>query len=335
MHIKQLYPIRILHAIARDHKEKELGFINRQRQIIVLFYTLTIMIGAISNLIKVSGAFDIFFTVSNSLLLLFFTLISIAYTLNKVDIAHTAALLTISCQLVIAADNIYSALTPTMPDYRMVIIINLLILMGNSVITLATYLIRATQIVSAIGIVSYISCVMITNDRTLIDYCFMVLLIFCFISFLGFRITRVAKKLQEENQTLRRDEEELLHMLRLDKEQVKAYINLAKQQHSIEETGSLLNILGETSQANLVKNVLHFKNAQDTDEAKIAERFPDFTPTEIKICQLILRNKKQSEICAILGKTESNISTQRANIRKKLALQPADNLHKALIQRMK
>lgn len=53
-----------------------------------------------------------------------------------------------------------------------------------------------------------------------------------------------------------------------------------------------------------------------------------------KICQLILRDKKLGEICSILNKSESNINTQRGNIRKKLGLQPTDNLQKALEKRV-
>ena len=114
-----------------------------------------------------------------------------------------------------------------------------------------------------------------------------------------------------------------------------AYINLAKQQHSTEETSTLLSILGKTTQMTLIKNVTAYIKANESDEALIEKRFPDFTPSEIQICQLILRDKKLSEICSILGKTESNISTQRANIRKKLGLQPADNLRKVLVEMMK
>ena len=36
----------------------------------------------------------------------------------------------------------------------------------------------------------------------------------------------------------------------------------------------------------------------------------------------------------ILNKTESNVNTQRANIRRKLGLQPTDSLYEALKARM-
>lgn len=335
MSISNFNIIELLRKIALQHKNKELGFINHQRQSIILCYAIAISLGAISNICKFSGSFEWFFTITNSVMLALFFIVSTLYTANILDIKHTGALLTLTCQIAIATDNIYCAFTPSLPHYRMVILMNLLILLGNTLINLATYLPHIAQVTASIAIISYTVCVLVSGDETLKDYYFMILIIFALTCFLGFRVTKVAHRLQEENQTLKRDEDDLLNILRINKKQVKAYLKLAKHNLSEDETSAMLNMLDETAQTTLINNVSNYIQHQETDEAILEKTFPDFTPSEIKICQLILRNKKQSEICSILNKTESNISTQRANIRKKLSLQPTENLHKALIQRLR
>lgn len=93
-------------------------------------------------------------------------------------------------------------------------------------------------------------------------------------------------------------------------------------------------MLGEKSQKNLINNVIEFMRMNETESERLKLLLPELTPSEIKICQLILRDKKLGEICSILNKSESNINTQRGNIRKKLGLQPTDNLQKALEKRV-
>lgn len=115
---------------------------------------------------------------------------------------------------------------------------------------------------------------------------------------------------------------------------MKAYIALALEKHDLAKTTHLLSLMGATSQKNVIDNVTEFLKQQELEKHDIASVFPDFTPSELNICRLILQGKKQGEICNILNKSESNISTQRANIRKKLGLQTSQDLAEALAERM-
>lgn len=74
--------------------------------------------------------------------------------------------------------------------------------------------------------------------------------------------------------------------------------------------------------------------AEASTGERIEQTFPDLTSSERNIAQLILRGCKLDSICMILNKTESNVNTQRANIRRKLGLQPTDSLYEALKARM-
>lgn len=214
------------------------------------------------------------------------------------------------------------------------IIINMLLLSGNTIVGLSTYLTRITQVNTAIMFVTYTVCIITTNNSTLIDYYFMLFVVLVFFSFLGFHIAKNARRLQVENTELRRDEAELMQILRLNKKQIKAYVRLASDRYGAEHTRNLLDILGETSQKNLLANVAEFMRISDTEKSRIDEIFPELTTSEKSICQLILRGKKLGDICSLLGKTESNVNTQRAHIRRKLGLATTDNLREALEERM-
>ena len=314
------------------HRER--NYVDRQRQIIFLCYSLTMAIGTCANILEVTGAYDIFYTLTNSNLLLIILFLTTLYVAKRITIIQSLTILTLSVHITIAADNWYGAITPTLSNSILVILINMLILASNLFISLATYLTRVTQVNAIIALVTYIGCMVITKDQTLEDYFLIILLIFISISLLGFLIAKNAKRLENENQSLRRDEADLLHILRLNKAQIKAYIKLAKEEHHHDETRQLLDILGKTSQKNLIANVTEFMRHQDTEMSKIDLAFPELSASEKGICQLILRNKKLGEICKTLNKTESNINTQRANIRKKLGLKPAENLQEMLTRRM-
>ena len=68
--------------------------------------------------------------------------------------------------------------------------------------------------------------------------------------------------------------------------------------------------------------------------ARVRRACPELTPSEAEICAMILQDKRQNDICIRLGKSASNINSQRSHIRRKLALAPADDLKEALLRRM-
>lgn len=56
----------------------------------------------------------------------------------------------------------------------------------------------------------------------------------------------------------------------------------------------------------------------------------DLTKSEKEVCKLVLRGKSLKEICHRLGKSESNITSQRCHIRKKLNMERKDDLKRTL-----
>ena len=136
-----------------------------------------------------------------------------------------------------------------------------------------------------------------------------------------------------KNTGLKHDEEEILVFLNIKKEPVMAYIRLSKMEHEAAETKNLLELLSDEVRNNVISNVKEAMLAMEMERNSLTEIFPELSPSEIEIYRLVIMGKSLNEVCSILRKSESNITCQRSNIRKKLGLQSSDNLKKVLQER--
>ena len=315
--------------------KRESNYLDRQRQWLLVCFAVMLSLGILSNILGLSGAFDPFFTASNIVFLIVVVSSFAAYLLGKIGVVRGIALLAVATQVFIGMDILYSAFVPTLKDNTMVILINMLILAGNMFFSLAAYQARLTRWLVGIALGVYLVCVIVTGNESLRNYFFMMLLILLFISVLSLGIARNGEYLVNANKILQREEEELLQVLRINKKQIKAYVALAKERHDVKQTEHLLDLLGEASQKNVIDNVLQYIQTRELSKQNLERVFPELSSSEREICYLILQNKKLSEIGILLNKTESNITTQRGNIRKKLGMLPSDNLQKVLEKRIR
>lgn len=315
--------------------KRESNYLDRQRQWLLVCFAVMLSLGILSNILGVSGAFDPFFTASNIVFLVVVVSSFAAYLLGKIGVMKGIAFLAVATQVFIGMDILYSAFVPTLKDNTMVILINMLILAGNMFFSLAAYQARLTRWLVGIALGVYLVCVIVTGNESLRNYFFMMLLILLFISVLSLGIARNGEYLVNANKILQREEEELLQVLRINKKQIKAYVALAKERHDVKQTEHLLDLLGEAPQKNVIDNVLQYIQTRELSKQNLERVFPELSSSEREICYLILQNKKLSEIGILLNKTESNITTQRGNIRKKLGMNPSDNLQKVLEKRIR
>lgn len=315
--------------------KRESNYLDRQRQWLLVCFAVMLSLGILSNILGVSGAFDPFFTASNIVFLVVVVSSFAAYLLGKIGVVKGITFLAVATQVFIGMDILYSAFVPTLKDNTMVILINMLILAGNMFFSLAAYQARLTRWLVGIALGVYLVCVIVTGNESLRNYFFMMLLILLFISVLSLGIARNGEYLVNANKILQRKEEELLQVLRINKKQIKAYVALAKERHDVKQTEHLLDLLGEASQKNVIDNVLQYIQTRELSKQNLERVFPELSSSEREICYLILQNKKLSEIGILLNKTESNITTQRGNIRKKLGMNPSDNLQKVLEKRIR
>lgn len=315
--------------------KRESNYLDRQRQWLLVCFAVMLYLGILSNILGLSGAFDPFFTASNIVFLVVVVSSFAAYLLGKIVVVKGITFLAVATQVFIGMDILYSAFVPTLKDNTMVILINMLILAGNMFFSLAAYQARLTRWLVGIALGVYLVCVIVTGNESLRNYFFIMLLILLFISVLSLGIARNGEYLVNANKILQREEEELLQVLRINKKQIKAYVALAKERHDVKQTEHLLDLLGEASQKNVIDNVLQYIQTRELSKQNLERVFPELSSSEREICYLILQNKKLSEIGILLNKTESNITTQRGNIRKKLGMNPSDNLQKVLEKRIR
>ena len=147
-------------------------------------------------------------------------------------------------------------------------------------------------------------------------------------------VSRVAGQSGGERVRLGQDDAELLRMLRHNRDMVKACMSLMSGEYSHGMVESLFERFDVRSRCNLVANVGGYLRVQSTDIAVICRAFPEFTPSEVSICRLILQGRKQGEICTILNKKESNVNSQRANMRRKLGMRADESLPDKLRERI-
>ena len=96
---------------------------------------------------------------------------------------------------------------------------------------------------------------------------------------------------------------------------------------------NLLNRLSDEQQQNILNRAV--EQLKSSEESKKAWDLVciDLTNSERQICQMVLEGKSLKEICIELNKSESNITSQRSHIRKKLNMDRKDDLRRELEKR--
>jgi tetratricopeptide (TPR) repeat protein len=103
--------------------------------------------------------------------------------------------------------------------------------------------------------------------------------------------------------------------------------NFNAQPESSRHIRSIIHELESQSKQNLwIEFDKIFKNIHTDFYAKLLERCPDLTPTEIKTAALLKLNLTTKEIAAITFKSEGGIKTTRYRLRKKLELSSDEKL---------
>lgn len=93
---------------------------------------------------------------------------------------------------------------------------------------------------------------------------------------------------------------------------------------------SLFVRLSQKQQQNIIDLAAEQLKQQEFDELAWDEVCPELTKSEKLICRLVLDGKTLKEICTELNKSESNITSQRCHIRKKLNMGRKDDLKRVL-----
>lgn len=320
-------------VVAFARGERETTSIGKQQFAAATIYTMTMIVGMIGNLLGLLGPSDKSMLVTNSfyVLLAIGTYTAYIYRVINVNVAFSVILLL--TQVFTSIEMILCACNVTYYN-QMLIIADVVLLAINILFSLIAYLKYVVWLLALTSIAVYWVCTYVMDDSAMYNFGILFTLIFVNVSILNVRIVSNLKLIRAENDDLKREEKEILCVLRCNRSGVKAYVDLAKRQHTYEETGQSLDILDPVARQNLIDNVKAYLARKEMQEVNLALCFPELSPSELEISNLILQGKKMSEICIALNKKESNITAQRTNIRRKLGLKSTDELRGVLLQRV-
>lgn len=141
----------------------------------------------------------------------------------------------------------------------------------------------------------------------------------------------VSRKLLREEHTELLDYastvDQILHVFNMNKTELLTILQLSKANDA--QTIYDEELIGRLSPKTL-RNFLHvatqIERMQTSQREVTQERFPMLSPAELDVCRLVEQGLTLKQIAEALGKSTSNVSTVRGNIRKKLGLLPNDDL---------
>lgn len=313
---------------------KNQTFVGRQRLVLLLLcYVPVTLLGILAIFIGVSGPQASFFNYTHSAFLFGAAVLLTLLFTHKTDVSVCLAAFTLLGEATVCTEMIYCALHPT--DYYLMLIVgNTVLLAMNTMVSVAASMKWNTMVLGAATIATYAACMIITGNTALRSFLVVFVISFALVSLVGLWVSMSTLHLDKENRRLKKGEAELLSLLRLKRNEVQAFIALASRESSDDGTRILLDRLDKKSRHTLLSNVEEFLKNRDTDMKIIDEAFPELTQSEKEICRLVLQGKKLGDICMILNKNESNINSQRANVRRKLGMKTGENLQEKLRERM-
>ena len=316
--------------------KREHTYVRRQQLLSLLYYVLQISIINIIFMPKAVAIYHWFFiTVMGALQLI--ALFSLTGYLKRfmrlstsIRIVMYSVQIIVSTQLVYVSVNNVELLTGF---HRTLIMSNIMLMILNVALSIIACQKHDPFILSVVSLVVYVLCALITGDHWFRTLSAVLVTTFLLLGFLGSSLVWSTRQIQRENQMIKQEDDAMFAVFNLNREQAKAYVKLAEQKMTDDKIAAVFEILGKRAQRNVFCNMRRYYYSRQLCEDNIAKVFPMLTSSERAVCRLVLQDRKLGDICRILEKNESNITTTRSNIRKKLGLKPNEDL-KDTLQRL-
>ena len=305
----------------------------RRQRLVVLLYSVCILAGIVPIQMVTCVAVHPVLVWLKFGLWLFAAVLMTLYLCRKLSLDATISTLTLIIQSEKAAEIAYCS-TIDSPYASPLLMENLFLAVVVVLLAAMAYLKHLPYLLSAMVLSAYCYSMVVMDNSFMKEFCPAFFFIFFIICLSSSRIYHCTDKLETENSDMREDEQEIQWLLRMDKQQVKAFVALSKSREGDGTTGRLLDMVGERARRNIIEAVSAYQKQQSMTTARVRRACPELTPSEAEICAMILQDKRQNDICIRLGKSASNINSQRSHIRRKLALAPADDLKEVLLRRM-
>ena len=316
--------------------KREHTYVRRQQLLSLLYYVLQISIINIIFMPKAVAIYHWFFiTVMGALQLI--ALFSLTGYLKRfMRLSTSIRILMYSVQIIVSTQLVYVSVNNVellTGFHRTLIMSNIMLMILNVALSIIACQKHDPFILSVVSLVVYVLCALITGDHWFRTLSAVLVTTFLLLGFLGSSLVWSTRQIQRENQMIKQEDDEMFAVFNLNREQAKAYVKLAEQKMTDDKIAAVFEILGKRAQRNVFCNMRRYYYSRQLCEDNIAKVFPALTSSERAVCRLVLQDRKLGDICRILEKNESNITTTRSNIRKKLGLKPNEDL-KDTLQRL-
>lgn len=316
-------------------KSRSRDALQRQQLITYLIATGLVFFGMSFHLLHFLGAKMPVLRFLSVLVLTFCFVFFVMWLLRKVSLKVTLLTTSFVVQAVQIVKIIY--ISVALPDsYNYLITLNGLISMMLMTVLSISYYRTAALLVGASNSLLLVLVAFREYKENALDQAIILIVLFTvFFMIMADMMYRNVKNLQLENRRWQKGEQRLLAILRMNRNEIKAYVEMCRTENLADgDTDRLFGMLSEKSQRNVIKAV-EKKLAIDASRNKdIQEVFGDFTPMEMEVARMVVRGLKLSKIAELMGKTESNISVVRSRIRKKIGLPQGNDLRKALMEKL-
>lgn len=304
----------------------------RNRNLSFALYYFAMMTGMTATILGLTGPQVHLLSMFNHAFFFILLGVGVLFCMGKLKVYGAFTVMLPCTHFFTSVEMIYSSLHPS-EYYMMLLIGNMFILAVNHLFALITFRRNMSYGLGIGGSAVYLYCLYLTKDSSLANFCLTYLVSFIALMVLGHLMHSDMIETKEKNAALKEELEDdavLLALFKTERKNIRAFAQLAKDAHSPVDAEKLLNLLDNDTQSNILRNVESIIQAKQVRESRIEEALPMLTHSEIEIARLVLLGKTLKEVSKMLNKTETNVTVQRTNIRKKLGLETSDNLREAL-----
>lgn len=313
---------------------QESNIIGRQRVAVLVYSTMLLVVGIILNLCGIAGPTTLFFQIANISQGVLAVIGFYLYYSRRISLSVAMSFFCIVLQVEISAETVYCTINQSVYSLSL-IIANVTLSAVVLLLAIISYLRIIPFVVAILSLGTYAISIYLTRNSELESFFIVFLAVFTALTLMGHSMLRNISHLNRENSELKHERRELLDVFQLTNNELHSYIRLAKEKKlEPTKTAEILTAVGDVAEKQILDNVAHYIRQSSIEFEKLHERLPELSASELEICALILKEKKLKEITELLGKSRSNITCQRTNIRAKLGLQKEDNLHDVLKKRM-
>lgn len=303
-----------------------------QNKVVMFYFTTLYLIGICIVLFADVEPHGMFYKYANAAQGVCICAVAALHFMKVINIRITSAGIFSICTLEIIVELFHQAVYEG-GSGPLSIMTNMVILASIASISALTYMRRLSLSISAAALIAYNVCAWLMKSKELMEYSYLLLLSFAFITFVGSHLARTFVMLLDENQAYKEDQEQLLDYMQLSKEQWRELLDALRvtgKRIDIDKTNEVMNLLEERLRARLEYKAKEMIKMEHDYTVIIQKRCPPLTDMELKTANYVLKGMTSAEIASTLDTTTSTVTTLRSRIRNKCALLKEESLQSYL-----